>query len=328
MMQAVVLEEYGDVDVLGIKEIPIPVPSASEVRIKVAATALNRADLLQRRGLYPGPEAEFEIPGIEFSGVIESSGENANKYPHGTEVMGIVGGGGYAEYLVVDERQVIPTPSNIDLEEAAAIPEVWITAFDALIDKGQLQPKQKCLIHAGGSGVGTASVQIAKEMGADVAVTASAAKLETCQELGADLLINYHTQDFVAEIQGWTATSGVDVILDVVGGDYLERNIACATRQGRIVQVGAMAGAKTEINLGALLQKRLTLIGTVLRSRSIEEKISLAEACASQIVPKFEAGSFKPVIDSRYPFDKIVDAHSYMESNKNIGKILIELPLS
>ena len=324
-MQAVVLEEYGNVEVLGIKEIPLPSPGPTEVRVKVAATALNRADLLQRRGLYPGPEAEFEIPGIEFSGIIESSGADANRYPDGTKVMGIVSGGGYAEYLVADERQIMPIPSNIPLVDAAAIPEVWITAFDALIDKGNLQTSQKCLIHAGGSGVGTASIQIAKELEVDVAVTASAAKLETCRQLGADLMIDYHNEDFVTAVQGWTSSTGVDVVLDVVGGNYLEKNIACTSVQGRIVQVGAMAGVKTEINLGALLQKRLTLIGTVLRSRSIEEKISLAESFDSQITPKFEDGSFKPVIDSRYAFQEIAEAHTYMESNRNIGKILIEL---
>ena len=222
----------------------------------------------------------------------------------------------------------MPIPSNVPLVDAAAIPEVWITAFDALMDKGNLQRGQRCLIHAGGSGVGTAGIQIAKELGVDVAITASAAKLETCSQLGADLVIDYHTEDFVAEVRKWTASSGVDVVLDVVGGDYLERNMDCVAVQGRIVQVGAMAGVKTSVNLGALLQKRLTLVGTVLRSRSIEEKISLAEAFDKQITPKFENGSYTTVIDSRYPFQEIAKAHEYMESNKNIGKILIELPSS
>jgi len=328
MMQAVVLEEYGNIEVLGIKQIPVPVPGPTEVRVKVAATALNRADLLQRRGLYPGPDAEFEIPGIEFSGIVESAGADAKKYPHGAKVMGIVSGGGYAEYLVVDERQIMSIPPNVPLVDAAAIPEVWITAYDALIDKGSLQTGQRCLIHAGGSGVGTASIQIAKELGVGVAVTASAAKLEACSQLGADLLIDYHTEDFVAEVHQWTASLGVDVVLDVVGGDYLEKNIDCVGVQGRIVQVGAMAGVRTNINLGAVLQKRLTLVGTVLRSRSMEEKISLAEAFDKEITPKFKNGSYTTVIDSRYPFQKIAEAHTYMENNKNIGKILIELPTS
>jgi putative PIG3 family NAD(P)H quinone oxidoreductase len=325
MMQAVVLEEYGSVEVLRIRSVPRPVPKSNEVLIKVAATALNRADLLQRRGLYPGPNAEYEIPGLEFSGTIESVGANASFYQKGTEVMGIVSGGGYAEYLTVEERQVIPVPSNIQLVEAAAIPEVWITAFDALIDKGFLRGGQRCLIHAGGSGVGTAGIQIAKEVGAEVAVTASSSKLDTCTRLGADLVIDYHTEDFVEEIKNWTGTKGVDVILDVIGGDYLEKNIRCMSNKGTIVQVGALKAMKTEINLGALLQKRLTLVGTVLRSRSTEEKIALAKLFISQIVPKFEKGIFKPVIDSRYSFSEIALAHTYMESNKNIGKILIEL---
>ncbi len=325
-MQAVVLDEYGDVDVLRIQEVPIPEPSPTEVLVKVAATALNRADLLQRRGLYPGPEATFEIPGIEFSGTIESSGEEANKYPVGTKVMGIVGGGGYAEYLVTDERQIMPIPEGVSLIDAASIPEVWITAFDALIDKGNLQPNQKCLIHAGGSGVGTAGIQIAREVGADVAVTASAAKLETCEQLGADLTVDYHDEDFVEAVNKWTGSTGVNVILDVVGGDYLERNFRCVAAQGTIVQVGAMGGGKSDINLGVLLQKRLTLIGTVLRSRSKEEKIAIAEAFIARITPKFENGSYKPVIDTQYPFHEIASAHTYMESNKNTGKILIELP--
>jgi putative PIG3 family NAD(P)H quinone oxidoreductase len=325
MMQAVVLEEYGTVEVLRIRSVPRPVPKSTEVLIKVAATALNRADLLQRRGLYPGPKAEYEIPGLEFSGTIESVGTNANLYQKGTEVMGIVSGGGYAEYLTVEERQVIPVPSNIQLVEAAAIPEVWITAFDALIDKGVLRSGQRCLIHAGGSGVGTAGIQIAKEVGAEVAITASSLKLDTCIRLGADLVIDYHTEDFVEEIKNWTENKGVDVILDVIGGDYLEKNITCTSNKGTIVQVGALGAMKTEINLSALLQKRLTLVGTVLRSRSTEEKITLAELFISQMIPKFEKGIFKPVIDSRYSFSEIALAHTYMESNKNIGKILIEL---
>ncbi|MAV20968.1 MAG: quinone oxidoreductase, partial [Acidimicrobiaceae bacterium] len=251
-MQAVVLEGYGEVDVLTIQEIPLPEPGPTEVRVKVAATALNRADLLQRRGLYPGPEAEYEIPGIEFSGIIESSGEAANRYPIGTKVMGIVSGGGYAEYLVADERQIIPIPEGIAVVEAASIPEVWITAFDALMDKGNLKTGHKCLIHAGGSGVGTAGIQIAKELGAQVAVTASASKLETCKQLGADLAVDYHAQDFVDEVKKWlesTGKIGVDMILDVVGGDYLERNFRCIASQGTIVQVGAMGGGKANINL-------------------------------------------------------------------------------
>ena len=325
-MQAVVLDKYGDVDVLQIKQVPVPKPGPTEVLVKVAATALNRADLLQRRGLYPGPEAEYEIPGIEFSGTIESSGEAAKMYPHGTQVMGIVGGGGYAEYLVTDQQQIMPIPSGISLVDAVAIPEVWITAFDALIDKGKLLPNQKCLIHAGGSGVGTAAIQIAKELGSEVAVTASSPKLEICAQLGADLTIDYNQEDFVDKVKKWTNSIGVDVILDVVGGDYLEKNLRCATTQGRIVQVGAMGGGKSEINLGAILQKRLTLIGTVLRSRSIEEKIVIAEAFKSRITPKFEDRSYKPVIDRYYSFHEIAEAHTYMESNKNIGKIIIEMP--
>ena len=325
-MQAVVLDKYGDVDVLQIKQVPVPKPGPTEVLVKVAATALNRADLLQRRGLYPGPEAEYEIPGIEFSGTIESSGEAAKMYPHGTQVMGIVGGGGYAEYLVTDQQQIMPIPSGISLVDAVAIPEVWITAFDALIDKGKLLPNQRCLIHAGGSGVGTAAIQIAKELGSEVAVTASSPKLEICTQLGADLTIDYNQEDFVDKVKKWTNSIGVDVILDVVGGDYLEKNLRCATMQGRIVQVGAMGGGKSEINLGALLQKRITLIGTVLRSRSIEEKIVIAEAFESLITPKFEDGSYKPVIDRYYSFHEIAEAHTYMESNKNIGKIIIEMP--
>jgi len=324
-MKAVVLEEYGGVEVLQIKEIPTPKPAKNELLVKVQATALNRADILQRKGFYPGPPAEYEIPGLEFSGTVIANGDDAKLYKEGDTVMGIVAGGAYAEFLTVHERQVMAVPKNIPIQEAAGIPEAWLTAFDALVHRGNLEAGQTCLIHAV-SGVGTAAIQIAKIMGASVATTASTQKTNICKELGAELAIDYTKQDYVKEVSRWTNSNGVNVIVDLVGGEYLARNLKAIASKGTIVQVGLMGVGKPEIDLGILLQKRLKLIGTVLRSRSQQEKIDLTEKFSNEMLPKFTDGEFKVCVDTIQSVSDIGEAQKRMEKNLNVGKIIIEIP--
>lgn len=330
-MRAVVLNEYGDTEVLRLVELDDPVPGPEEVLVDVVATALNRADLLQRRGLYPSPPlAGFvppapEIPGMEFSGRVAARGDRVRSWSVGDEVMGIVGGGSYAERLVVHEHQIMSVPPTVAVADAAAIPEVWITAFDALVVQGGLTSGRTALVHAGASGVGTAAIQICRAIGARVIVTASTGKVDACLALGADLAVDYTTSDFVADALAFTGGTGVDVVLDVIGGDYVDRNVTSLRVGGRIVQVGAMGGGRTEVNIGMLLPKRASIIGTVLRSRPLAEKIAITRRFADEILPLFGTGAVRPVIDSRYPLDDIAAAHSRMETNANIGKILIDV---
>ncbi len=324
-MRAVVLEQYGDPDVLTVKEVPAPEAGAEQVTVDLRATALNRADLLQRRGLYPGPPMEHEIPGMEFCGTVGAVGPGVTRWSVGDPVMGIVGGGAYAEKLTIHERQLLPLPDGVSLDDGAAIPEVFLTAFDALVVQGDLTSGRWALVHAGASGVGTASIQIAKAMGAFVAVTASAGKHDRCRELGADVVVDYKTEDFAEVMADKTGGRGVDVVLDVIGGDYTVKNIKALRVGGKIIQVGVMGAQTVELPLGMLLPKRASIIGTVLRARPLEEKIALTQQVEAELLPLFGTGALKPVIDSRYSLDQIVEAHRYMETNQNVGKILIDL---
>ena len=324
-MRAVVLESYGGPEVLTVRDVPDPVPGPEEVLVAVAATALNRADLLQRRGFYPGPPMPHEIPGMELSGRVTALGERVQAVAVGDDVMAIVGGGAYAEQICVHERLVMPTPVSLSVADAAAIPEVFITAYDALVVQGGLTAGRTALVHAGGSGVGTAAIQIAKAIGASVIVTASAGKLDRCIELGADAAVDYGSADFVVAANTETAGRGVDVVLDVIGGDYVDRNIDALTVGGRIVQVGVMGGGSTKVTIAKLLPKRASIIGTVLRGRAIEEKIAITQRFRAEMLPLFAAGRLHPVIDSRYPLDRIAEAHERMETNANIGKIVIDV---
>ena len=288
-MRAVVLEAYGGTEVLQIKEVPEPKAGGGEIEVAVAATALNRADLLQRRGLYPGPPMDHEIPGMEFAGTVAARGPGASAWSVGDPVMGIVAGGAYAERLVLPERQALPVPDAVAFDDAAAIPEVFLTAYDALVVQGGLTSGRWALVHAGASGVGTAAIQIAKAVGARVAVTASAGKLDRCRELGADVAIDYGSEDFVAATAEATGGAGVDVVLDVIGGDYTVRNIKALKTTGRIIQVGVMGAQTVELPLGMLLPKRASIIGTVLRARPLEEKLALTQRFAgAELLPLFE----------------------------------------
>jgi len=326
-MRAVVITEYGDVDVLQVQEVPAPVPGPDEVLVEVMASAMNRADLLQRAGQYPapGPQPEYEVPGLEFSGTIAAVGSQVVSWSPGDAVMGIVSGGAMAEMLVTHERMLQPVPSSVGLADAAGIPEVFMTAHDALVSQGMLTSGRRALVHAGASGVGTASIQICQAIGAEIAVTCSTNKVGACSDLGAHLVVDYSKDDFVDAVGDWTGGGGVDVVLDVIGGEYLVRNIRCLKTQGRIVQVGVMGEAVASFPLGALLPKRASLIGTVLRSRPLEQKIDANQRFLSELLPRFDDGTLRPVIDSRYALEDIAEAHNYMATNGNIGKILIDI---
>ena len=323
-MRAVVLRSHGGPDVLQFEDVASPVIGEQDVLVTVAATALNRADLLQRMGFYPNPfPSGPEIPGLEFAGTVTATGEKVTAWSVGDRVMGITSGGAYAEQLAIHERQAMAVPSGMSLQDAAGIPEVFITAWDALVVQGGLTSGRWAMVHAGASGVGTAAIQICKAIGARIVVTCSGGKVDACRALGADVVVDYGSQDFVAEVAAATGGAGVDVILDVIGGDYVERNIASLAVKGHIIQVGVMAGKPVPFNVGLLLGKRASITGTVLRARPLEEKIAISQRFASEMLPLFATGQLKPVIDSVYAFADIASAHEYMASNGNVGKIVI-----
>ncbi len=325
-MRAVVLEEKGGPEVLQIRDdIPDPSPGPEEVVVAIQSSALNRADLLQRMGLYPGPPMVHEIPGLEYAGRVISVGDRVTGRAIGDAVMGISNGGCYAEKIAVHERQTMTVPDALPLADAGAFPEVFITAWDALVRQGGLTSGRWALVHAGASGVGTAAIQIAKALGARVAVTASAGKHGVCHRLGADVVIDYATEDFPERVKEATEGDGVDVVLDVIGGDYLPRNVRCLRMGGRIIQVGVMAGGPVPFDVGSLLMKRGTVTGTTLRSRPIEEKIAITQEFAAQILPRVAEGLLAPVIDSRFPLDQVAAAHEHMAANANAGKIVLEI---
>ncbi|MEM8705485.1 MAG: NAD(P)H-quinone oxidoreductase [Actinomycetota bacterium] len=324
-MRAVVLEEKGGPEVLQIKEIPDPVAGPEEVLVEIVSTAVNRADLLQRMGLYPGPPMAHEVPGLEFAGRVAAVGERVTEHAVGDLVMGINNGGCYAEQLAIHERLAMKVPEALPITDAGAFPEVFITAWDALVRQSGLTSGRWALVHAGASGVGTAAIQIAKTLGARIAVTASAGKHDVCHELGADLVIDYRSEDYVEAVKDATGGVGVDVVLDVIGGEYLPRNVAALALGGRIIQVGVMAGGPVPFDVGSLLMKRASVTGTTLRARPLEEKIAITREFAAQLLPHVATGALRPVIDSRYALDDIAAAHVRMGENANAGKLVLDV---
>jgi putative PIG3 family NAD(P)H quinone oxidoreductase len=324
-MRAVVLRSHGGPDSLTIEEAPDPVGGPEDVVVRVRATALNRADLLQVMGMYPNPRpAALEIPGLEFSGVVETTGDRVTMWKAGDAVMGIEAGGAYAEKIATHERQLMRVPTAVGVADGAAIPEVFLTAWDALVLQGGLTSGRWALVHAGASGVGTASIQIAKSIGARIAVTCSSGKMDLCRSLGADLVLERSPADWLGEAQA-AVPEGFDTILDVVGGDEIDRNLQAVAMKGHILQVGLMGGSTVPVNVYALMGRRASWIGTMLRARPIEEKIALTRRFAAEMLPLFDNGALKPVIDSRFPFDQIADAHRHMAANANAGKIMIDV---
>lgn len=324
-MRAITIPEHGGPEVLTLTDVPDPVPGPDEILVQVAHSAVNRADTLQRAGGYPDPvRREFEIPGLEFAGTVAAVGDRVTRWSVGDRVMGIEAGACYAELVVTHERQALPVPDGLDLRDAAAVPEVFLTAWDALVVQGGLTSGRWALVHAGASGVGTAAIQIAKAIGARIAVTCSTGKMQACSTLGADIVLERSPHDWSGELAG-LVPEGVDVVLDVIGGDEADRNLQSVRREGTIVQVGLMGGGRTPVNLGLLLTKRVHWIGTTLRARPLEQKIAVSQRFTAEVLPLFEAGALHPVIDSRFPLDQAVEAHRHMEANANVGKILLDI---
>jgi len=324
-MRAVVLRSYGGPEVLTFEEVPDPSPGPDEVVVAIAATALNRADLLQRMGLYPDPRRlQPEIPGLEFAGTVVERGSRATMWQIGERVMGIEAGGAYAERIATHERQLLAVPEGIDLVDAAGIPEVFLTAWDALVVQGGLTSGRWALVHAGGSGVGTAAIQSTKAIGARIAVTCSAGKAAACSALGADLVIERSPHDWLADLRA-AVPQGVDVVLDVIGGEEVDRNLQAVAVRGSIVQVGLMGGGTTPVNVGLLLAKRATWIGTTLRTRPIEEKVGVTRRFAAEVLPLFDSGALRPVIDTVFEFEDIARAHEVMAANANTGKLIVRV---
>jgi putative PIG3 family NAD(P)H quinone oxidoreductase len=324
-MRAVVLRSHGGPEVLTIEEVDDPMPGLGEIVVDVEHTAINRADVLQRMGLYPDPRGRaIEIPGLEYAGVVSAVGADVSGWAIGDRAMGIEAGGCYAEKVATHARQALPVPASVSPADAAAIPEVFLTAWDALVVQGGLTSGRWALVHAGASGVGTAAIQVAKAIGARVAVTCSAGKADACRDLGADVVLERSPADWLGELRA-SVPGGVDVLLDVIGGDEVDRNLQACRMDGTIIQVGLMGGGTANVNVGLILGKRITWIGTTLRARPLERKLALSQRFIDEVLPLFEAGQLRPVIDSRYPFDQISDAHRHIESNANVGKILIDL---
>lgn len=325
-MRAAVITEPGGPGVFAIQELPDPVPGPEEVLVAIRATALNRADLLQRRGRYPGPHGiRNDIPGLEMAGVVEAVGERVGDWRPGDRVMALLSGLGYASRVVVHERLLLPVPPNLSFEEAAGIPETFLTAYDALMLQCDLGMGEAVLIHAAGSGVGTSAIQLAAAQGCRIFGTASSQdKLDQATDLGMDIGINYHEQDFAEVVQEETGGQGVDVILDVVGAPYWDRNLASLATKGRMVIVGTLAGAVVEqMSMATLMQKRATVRGTMLRMRPLEEKAALVQSFTRRALPLFADGTLRPVIDRTFPLEQVSAAHELMETNANFGKIIL-----
>jgi putative PIG3 family NAD(P)H quinone oxidoreductase len=324
-MKAVIITRPGGPEVLEIQERAKPEPGVGQIRVRVRASALNRADLMQRAGNYPVPPGvPADMPGMEYAGEVESLGAAESLWKVGDRVMGIIGGAGHAEFVCVHEREAMPVPKGMSWEDAGAIPEVFLTAYDALFNRLALSAGETVLIHAVGSGVGTAGLQIARAAGARVVGTArSADKLKRAKKLGLDVAIDASRGDWAAQVEAAIGPERVDALLDLVGGSYLEGNLRVLTLRGRMVVVGLTAGASAPFNMGVLLRKRLTIVGTMLRSRPLEEKIALARDFSERGVPLFESGRLKPVVDRVFAFDEIRAAHQLMESNDTFGKIVL-----
>jgi NADPH2:quinone reductase len=326
-MHAIVIARPGGPEVLELREVPTPAPSHDEVRVRVRATAVNRADLLQRLGVYPAPPGSpADIPGLEIAGEVDAVGKDVTELAPGDRVFGLVGGGGYAEYVTVHARALARMPEGMPFTDAGAAPEAFVTAWDAMMDQARLAAGESVLIHAAGSGVGTAAIQIARAIGARTLGTARTEdKLSRARALGLGDGIVVEGGKFSDEVRTRTGGRGVDVVLELVGGAYVAEDLTCLAPRGRIVVVGAMAGAQADLNLGVLMHKRAEIRGTMLRSRPLEEKILAARAFERHVVPLFASGALKPIVDRVLPLARAGDAHRLMQSNETFGKVVLEI---
>ncbi len=323
-MKAITIPEPGDASALVLTDVPDPQPAPDEVRLRVAAAGVNRADVMQRMGFYPPPPGAPEYPGLEVSGTVDAVGDGVDGWAVGDEVCALLSGGGYAELVCVPAGQLLPVPTGIGLQDAAALPEVVSTVWSNVFMTANLLPGQTFLVHGGSSGIGTMAIQLAREVGARVAVTAgSPDKLEACRKLGAEILVNYREQDFVEEVRDATAGAGADVILDNMGAKYLARNVDALAVNGRLVVIGLQGGAKAELDLGQLLRKRGAVIATSLRARPADEKAAIVAAVREHVWPLVDAGRVAPVIHGRYPLGEATEAHRELEASGHIGKILL-----
>jgi putative PIG3 family NAD(P)H quinone oxidoreductase len=325
-MHAVRVTEEGDPEHMTIGEVPTPSPGPNEVRVQIHATALNRADTFQRRGHYPPPEGASPILGLEMAGVVAETGEGVIDWHEGDRVFSLLAGGGYAEQVVVHKDLLMAMPPGLSMRDAAAIPEVFLTAYQALHWLGGLQRDHRVLIHAGASGVGTAAIQLTREAGAHPYVTASAPKHDVCRDLGAEATIDYESENFADRIAEITGGDGVNIVLDFIGAPYFHQNIDALATDGRIVQLATLGGSTvSEVNLRALMAKRVHLLTSTLRDRSLDYKVQLTQEFASDLLPEFVDGHLHPVIDSTIDWTEVAEAHRRMENNENAGKIVLEV---
>ena len=323
-MIAIEIREPGEPDVLVPAERPRPVPAAGEVLIKVSAAGVNRPDVMQRRGQYPPPPGSSDIPGLEVAGVIEQIGDDVHGWREGDRVCALVAGGGYAEYCAAPSPQCLPVPRVLDFAAAAAIPETFFTVWTNVFERGRLKPGESLLVHGGASGIGTTAIQLARALGSRVFATAGTTdKCAACERLGAERAVNYRDADFAAVVRGATEGRGVDVILDMVGGDYVARNIAALAMEGRLVQIATLGGSKVQIDLRSIMQRRLTMTGSTLRTRSVVEKGAIARALLEHVWPLLEKGVVAPVVHATFPLRAAADAHHLMEADTHIGKIVL-----
>ena len=323
-MTAVAISTPGGPDVLKPVEMPTPKPAAGQVLVKVAAAGVNRPDVQQRIGAYPPPAGHSTLPGLEVAGEVAETGPDVTRWRVGDKVCALVNGGGYAQYCIAEETAALPIPPGLDMVHAGAVPETFFTVWNNVFERGKLQSGEWFLVHGGSSGIGTTAIQLAKAFGARVLATAgSADKCKACLDLGADKAINYKTEDFVAVCKEATGGKGVDVTLDMVGGDYTDKNIIAAAEDGRIVQIATLGGADVKFNISRLMVKRLTLTGSTLRPRTRAVKAGFARALEEKVWPLFGAGKIKVVMDSTFPLAQAADAHRRLETSQHVGKIVL-----
>ena len=323
-MTAIAIPRPGGPEALVPETRAVPVPGEKEILVKVAAAGVNRPDVLQREGSYPPPKGASDIPGLEVAGTVVALGPAVTRWALGERVTALVAGGGYAEFAVVPEETALPVPKDLSMVEAAAIPETFFTVWSNVFDRAGLKPGEIFLVHGGTSGIGTTAIQLAKSFGATVIATAgSAEKCAACRDLGADLAIDYRTQDFVQEVKTFTQGRGANVILDMVGGDYIEKNHEAAAVEGRIVQIAFLRGAKVEVNFTRLMLKRLVHTGSTLRAREVPFKARIAASLSEKVWPLIEAGAVKIPVDSTFPLAAAADAHRRMETSAHVGKIVL-----
>jgi NADPH2:quinone reductase len=323
-MTAIAIRAPGGPEMLVPETRPVPAPGPGEILVKVAAAGVNRPDVMQRRGLYPPPKGAPDIPGLEIAGTVVTCGDGVTRWKPGDQVTALVVGGGYAEYCVAVEGHALPVPPGLTAAQAAAIPETFFTVWHNVFERGGLKTGETLLVHGGSSGIGTAAIQLAKNFGARVIVTAgSAVKCDACRKLGADVAVDYKTEDFVAAVKQATDGKGADVILDMVGGDYVERNYEAAAVEGRVVQIAFQGSAKSTVNFMRMMLKRLHHTGSTLRSRSNPDKAAIARAVEAKVWPLVAAGKVRPVMDQTFPLADAAAAHARMESSQHIGKIVL-----